>query len=186
MIHLIQSLYKVEAELRRKYFDDDGLMNYEGFIEERRRAVSPALSQMRVWLDHHVDMILPSSALGKAIAYTNGIWDKLMSYLESSWLTPDNNLAERAIRPFTIGRKNWVLSGGPRGAYASADLYSIIETAKLNDLDPYYYLRYLFTKLPSLPEEAYPSLLPWNIDSHDFFGLIEEDARLSLAAINMT
>lgn len=189
MITLVQGLYKIEAELRRKYFNGNvlkGLMNHECFIEDRRELVAPVLSQMRVWLDLHVDKVLPSSALGKAIAYTNGIWEKLMCYLESSWLTPDNNLAERAIRPFTIGRKNWVHSGGPRGAYASADLYSIIETAKLNDLDPYYYLRYLFTKLPSLPEEAYPSLLPWNIDPQDFFGLTEEDARLSLAAINMT
>jgi transposase len=92
MINLIQGLYKVEAELRRKNFDD-GSMNHECFINERRKAVAPVLAQMRTWLDCHVDMVLPSSALGKAIAYTNGIWDKLMCYLDSSWLTPDNNLA---------------------------------------------------------------------------------------------
>ena len=78
-----------------------------------------------------------------------------------------------------------MIRGGPRGAYASADLYSIIETAKLNGLDPYYYLRHLFTKLPTIPEAEYHSLLLWNIDPQDFHTLIIEDAKLSLEAINI-
>ena len=145
----------------------------------------PILARIGEWIDQYATLVLPSSALGKAIAYTREIWERLVRYLDSAWLTPDNNLAERAIRPFTVGRKNWVISGGPRGAYASADLYSIIETAKLNGLDPYYYLRHLFTKLPTIPEAAYHSLLPWNIDPQDFHTLIIEDARLSLEAINI-
>ena len=185
MVSLIQGLYKVEADLRRKYFVEENAMNLTGFIEERRTAAVPVLERIREWLDRYVDLVLPSSTLGKAIAYTREIWDRLVRYLDSAWLTPDNNLAERAIRPFTVGRKNWVISGGPRGAFASADLYTIIETAKLNGLDPYYYLRYLFTKLPTIPETEYPSLLPWNINPMDFHSLIFEDTRLSLAAIDI-
>ena len=112
----------------------------------------PILARIGEWIDQYATLVLPSSALGKAIAYTREIWERLVRYLDNVWLTPDNNLAERAIRPFTIRRKNWLIRGYPRDAYASADLYSIIETAKLNGLNPYYYLRYLFTKLPTIPE----------------------------------
>lgn len=185
MVSLIQGLYKIESELRQKYFGEGAMMDFEGFIDERRVAAGPVLAKIEEWLEQYAVLVLPSSALGKAIAYTREIWERLVRYLDSAWLTPDNNLAERSIRPFTVGRKNWVLSGGPRGAFASADLYSIIETAKLNGLDPYYYLRYLFTKLPTISEAEYPSLLPWNIDPQDFHSLIVEDARLSLAAISI-
>jgi transposase len=94
--------------------------------------------------------VAPQSALGKAISYTRELMPRLVRYIECPYLTPDNNEAERAIRPFTIGRKNWVISGGPRGAFASAALYSFIETAKLCGLEPYYYLRYVLTKLPTM------------------------------------
>jgi len=96
------------------------------------------------------------------------MWPRLARYHECLYLTPDNNEAERAIRPFAIGRKNWVISGGPRGAYASADLYSIIETAKLCGLEPYYYLRYILTKLPITDEASLENLLPWNVDPLSF------------------
>ena len=98
-------------------------------------------------------------------------------------LTPDSNEAERAIRPFTIGRKNWVIPGGPRGAFASAALYSVIETAKTCALEPYYYLRYILTKLPTTDSSDLPSLLPWNADPKDFGELTAEDARISLDSI---
>jgi hypothetical protein len=98
-------------------------------------------------------------------------------------LTPDNNEAERAVRPFTVGRNNWVLSGGPRGASASADIYSLIETFKLNNLEPYYALRYVLTKLPMTPCEKIDSLLPWNLKPENFHELTVEDARLSLDSI---
>ena len=92
-------------------------------------------------------------------------------------------IIERAIRPFTIGAKNWVISGGPRGAFASAVLYSFIETAKLCGLDPYYYLRYVLTKLPTTDQDSLASLLPWNVDTAGFGELTAEDARLSIDSI---
>ena len=78
--------------------------------------------------------------------------------------TPDNNLAENAIRPFVIGRKNWLFAGTPQGARASATIYSLIETAKANNLEPYKYLRFLFENLPFVEsEEDYEKLLPFNL-----------------------
>ena len=79
-----------------------------------------------------------------------------------------------------MGRKNWVLSGGPRGASASADIYSLIETFKLNALEPYYALRHILTRLPVTPADQLGTLLPWNIDPEAFHELIVEDARISL------
>jgi transposase len=92
--------------------------------------------------------IVPSSRTGQAITHTVKEWDKLVRYPNADFLTPDNNEIERAIRPFVIGRKNWLFSNTPRGAHASAAMYSIIESAKLNGFEPYHYLRFLFTNLP--------------------------------------
>ena len=81
-------------------------------------------------------------------------WPKLLRYLDVAELTPDTNAVERAIRPFVLGRKNWLFSGSPRGAEASATLFSIIETAKANGREPYWYLRELFEKLPLAHTDA--------------------------------
>ena len=95
-------------------------------------------------------------------------WNRLLVYLEHGDTTPDNNLAENAIRPFVIGRKNWLFSGTPEGAQASACLYSLIETAKANNLEPYKYFRYLLEKLPFISSETeLASLLPMNLRSKD-------------------
>ena len=93
-----------------------------------------------------------------------GQWPKLIRYFEDGSLSIDNNRAERAIKPFVIGRKNWMFSNTARGAQASAILYSIIETAKANGLTPFEYLQTLFDELPNQPESV-DHLLPWNIKS---------------------
>ena len=88
----------------------------------------------------------------------------MLRYLEHEDMTPDNNIAENAIRPFVIGRKNWLFAGSPRGAKASALFYTLIETAKANDLNPQRYLDYVLEHIieyddsPALLER----LLPWN------------------------
>ena len=93
--------------------------------------------------------------------YTLKQWHRLVEYCDHGEVTPDNNAAENAIRPFVVGRKNWLFSGTPEGAAASACLYSLIETAKANGLEPYKYLRYLFQKLPfATSEDDYRKLLP--------------------------
>jgi len=179
-IKMIGMMYHHEKELRGKYFGEGKSCDADAFAAERRELVLPILDQLKTWLKAKSHEVLPKSALGTAISYTLDLWPRLVRYLDCPQLTPDNNEAERAIRPFTVGRKNWVLSGGPRGASASATMYSLIETLKLNGLEPYYALRYILTKLPTTPAEQLGELLPWNIDPQDLYELVVEDASISL------
>jgi transposase len=120
------------------------------------------------WLDERVEQVPPTSKLGEAIGYARRQMPKIMRYLDAWFLTPDNNAVERAIRPFVIGRSNWLFSDTPRGAHASAAIYSLVETAKANGLEPYHYFRYLFTHLPTAnSEEDLEKLLPMNLRPTD-------------------
>ena len=110
------------------------------------------------------DEVPPTLLLGKAIHYSLAQWDKMVRYLESPCLTPDNNACENAIRPFVLGRKNWLFNKSPDGAESSCGMYSLIETAKENGLVPYQYLMALFEKAPlAKTSEDWEKLLPWNI-----------------------
>jgi hypothetical protein len=103
------------------------------------------------------------NALGKAISYLASNWSKLERYVEEGYLPLDNNAAERTIRPFVIGRKNWLFSDTPKGAKASAQLYSLVETAIANGQEPYTWLRHALERLPTATSvEDYETLLPWN------------------------
>jgi transposase len=105
------------------------------------------------------------SQIGQAIAYSLNQWEKLTAFLNDGRLEIDNNRSERSIKPFVIGRKNWLFANTPRGAKASAVIYSVIETAKENGLLPFQYLKYLFEQLPQLPDqnpEALEPYLPWS------------------------
>jgi hypothetical protein len=106
--------------------------------------------------------VLPQTALGQAIGYCQGQWDKLEAFLLDGRLELDNNRSERSIKPFVIGRKGWLFSNTPRGAKASAVVYSVVETAKENDLIPFEYLRHVFEKLPNLGDGELDELLPWS------------------------
>jgi hypothetical protein len=114
----------------------------------------------------------PSFNLAKAIRYAIKEWHKLIRYLDHAYLTPDNNIAENAIRPFVVGRKNWLFADTPRGAYASATLYSLVESAKANGLDPFNYLAWLFTELPGTPKERLRELLPHVADPAQVNGFV--------------
>ena len=110
----------------------------------------------------------PRSALGKAMNYAHKQWPKLIVYVEDGRLRIDNNLTENAIRPFVIGRKNWLFSDTVAGANASANLYSLIETAKANGIEPYGYLRAVFTALPQATSvDEIEALLPVPNDGED-------------------
>jgi transposase len=151
----IQQLYAVENEAREKYLDPE---NIEKLRQEKSK---PVLDRFKSWLEDKVHHVPPKSYLGGAIAYTLSQWPRLLVYLDDGRVPIDNNLVENAIRPFVIGRKNWLFAGSPRGARASARLYSIIETAKANGLDTYWYLRFLFDKLPqATSQEEIRALLP--------------------------
>lgn len=104
-------------------------------------------------------------SLGQAIQYCRNQWDKLEAFMQDGRLELDNNRSECSIKPFVIARKGWLFCNTSRGANASATIYSIVETAKENDLNPFQYLSYLFEKLPNLDIKdgrALDKLLPWS------------------------
>lgn len=132
--------------------------------ESRLSKTKPVLDELHVWLLAESKKTLPKSKLGEAIKYSLRQWDKLIVFLEDARLSVDNNLAERGIKPFVLGRKNFLFSKSPLGATASGLCYSIIETAKANNLIPFKYLTYLFEKLPNIDLENFDeldALLPW-------------------------
>lgn len=161
-IEYIGNLYQIEKQAREKE------LRPEEIYQLRQENTKPILDEFYKWLLAKVDLTPPKGLLGKAINYTLKYWDRLIRYVEDGRLRPDNNLAENAIRPFVIGRKNWIFNGSPNGAEASSNLYSLVETAKASGLNPYEYFRYLLEKLPhSETEEDYQNLLPRNIDPAD-------------------
>ena len=162
----IAKIYRVERDLRAQQ------LSPEQFLQNRKEQVLPILQDFKQWLQTRSFQVPPSALLGKAVNYALNEWEKLLRYLDSPYLTPDTNLIENAIRPFVIGRKNWLFSGSPRGAHASATLYSLIETAKANGIEPYRYLRYLFMKLPLVQsKDEYDRLTPQHLDPKDFESL---------------
>ena len=157
-IKYIRRLYDLENGLRSENLGD------AVFLEKRKKAAAVILSDFRKWLEKRQKELLPSSLLGEAVGYMFSQWDKLIAYLESPYLTPDNNACENAIRPFVLGRKNWLFCQSPQGAESSCAIYSLIKTAKQNGLVPFKYLMALFEKTPLVKSpDDWKKLLPWNI-----------------------
>ena len=117
---------------------------------KRLELEKPVLDALLAWANETSAKTAPKSALGKALQYLREQWPYLVRYLEDGRLELSNNRAERSIKPFVIGRKNWLFSNTPAGAQSSAVIYSLIETAKENDLDPYRYLVWLLNHAPGL------------------------------------
>ena len=108
--------------------------------------------------------MLPGSLLGKALHYLSAQWSKLKLYVTAGEYPIDNNACENSIRPFVIGRKNWLFSDTVAGANASANLYSLMQTCAVNAVDGYQYLRALLVALPKAQTaDDYEALLPWTI-----------------------
>jgi transposase len=153
----IQALYRIEAEIKHLPPEDKQRVRLEKAL--------PLLKEMKVWLDHALLQVAPSSLTGEALAYLAKQWPKLTVYCQDGRLEIDNNSVERAIRPFVIGRRNWLFTDTVHGVKASANLYSLIETAKLNGLEPYRYLTHVFETLPKARStEDIERLLPWQFD----------------------
>jgi transposase len=163
-LRFIGKLYRIERETAAMSATERHRIRHE-----RSR---PIVDQIRDWLDESVGSVPPQSLTGKALGYLDKQWPKLVRYLENGRLRMDTNLVENAIRPFVVGRKNWLFADTVRGAEASANLYSVIETAKVNGIEPYAYLRHIFAELPKATMlEDIERLLPNRVDREQIRGV---------------
>jgi len=155
-IAAIGELYAIEAQARE--------LNDEQRQSLRQQHSRPVLARIEELLLRHLHTVTPGSLLGKALHYMAGQWPKLVRYVDNGAWPIDNNLCENAIRPFCVGRRNWLFTDTVGGANASANLYSLIETCKANGVDPYRYLVKLFERLPTAhTADDYDALLPWHL-----------------------
>ena len=155
-------LFAVERDLEDTTSDE----RYQARLERSR----PVLDAFSAWLHDQSVKALPKSAFGQAVAYCLNQWDKLEAFMQDGRLEISNNRSERSIKPVVIGRKNWLFANTPRGAEASAVIYSIAETAKENGLNPFAYLCHLFERLPNIDLEdpsAIDELLPYSTSLPD-------------------
>lgn len=150
-------LFDVERKLSDKTPEERYILRLE--------QSQPILEEFHSWLKTQKKQVLPKTSLGQAITYCLNQWDKLKRILLDGRLEISNNRAERGIKPFVLGRKNWMFSNTAKGAKSSAIIYSVVETAKANGLSPFHYLKYLFEKLPTIDlsdQEQLDQLLPWS------------------------
>ena len=150
----IRKLYAIEADIESLSVDKKYL--------ERQKRSKPLLADIKQWLDKNITRLEKGSLTYKAMSYTLNQWKKLTVYCEDGRLDISNAAAENAIRPFAVGRKNWLFADTPKGAHASAIYYSLIESAKLNRLEPFAYIQQVLQKLPLADTvEKLEQLLPW-------------------------
>jgi transposase len=157
-INQIRQLFDIERQIKR--------CTPEERLTLRNQRSRKIAENFHEWLLEIGPGILPKSLLGTAVTYGLNQWENLVRFLEDGRIELHNNRAERSIKPFVIGRKNWLFANTPKGARASATIYSIIETAKENRLNPYAYLNHLFEILPNLAsrdDATLEELLPWNV-----------------------
>jgi transposase len=153
----IQALYAIERSLKEASVEERYLAR-----QERSR---PVVEKLRQWLDLSRDSVPPQSLTGKAMTYMDRQWPKLVRVLDDGRLPLDTNAVENVIRPFVVGRKNWLFADTIAGARASANLYGLIETAKDNGIEPWRYLRQLFEELPKIDSiDQLQALMPHKID----------------------
>lgn len=162
-LRFCNQLFAIERDLQR--------VTSEERYRLRLQRSQPVLDQFSEWLCTQTEKVLPKSLLGQAIQYCRNQWGQLKAFLQDGRLELDNNRSERSIKSVVIGRKNWLFSNTPRGAQASAIIYSIVETAKANGLNPFHYLVYLFETLPNMDladKDELDSLLPCSSTLPDF------------------
>lgn len=157
-IEYINKLFELEKNLE--------VLSPKGRKEQRLIQEKPVLEAFWSWAEKACVGILLKSKLGVAFTYAFNKKEGLMNYLLDGNCAFSNNLAENSIRPFTIGRKNWLFSGSPAGAAASAGIYSLIETAKANGINPNKYIQFILSDIPGSAFMEYPEFLedymPWD------------------------
>ena len=155
-VAMIGRLYGMEREHKDATMDARYAARQEQSI--------PVLNELHDWMAKMLPKVPPKSALGAALSYMRDYWGKRVRYTERGDLPIDNNRCENAIRPFVVGRKAWLFSDTPAGAHASAIIYSLVETAKANGIEPYTWLRHVLEYLPAARTvDEMEKLLPWNL-----------------------
>jgi hypothetical protein len=153
-LRYFSALYEVEREARERKLDA------KGRLELRQQRAKPIAEALRQWLTRQRGQVPDGSATAKAIDYSQGRWAALTRYLEDGDLPIDNNHIENRIRPVALGRSNWLFAGSLRAGQRAAAIMSLIQSAKLNGLDPYRYLKDVLERLPTQPASRIAELLP--------------------------
>jgi transposase len=163
----IGKVYAIEREIKElgeKHESLGDTLPLHVVLKLRQEKSAPIMTAFKQWVDELLPGVPPKSALGKALAYTTSQWGKVCLFLTHPELPADNNYCEQQVRNFVIGRKAWVFCDSKIGATASANLYSLVMSARANDVEPFEYLVYVFEHLPSATTvEAFEALLPWNV-----------------------
>lgn len=155
-IDLIGRLYEVE----RRMNDSPHRIRYR----VRQAESAPILQEFKSWLDDMQPRVAPKSPLGRAVGYALDQWDFVSRYVEDGRLAIDNNIAERDVKSVVIGRKNWLFADSEAGMLTNAVMYSLIQTATANGLNPYEYLKFVIETMPTLRSASeVEQLLPWNM-----------------------
>jgi transposase len=163
----IGPVYRIEGQikaLRAEYQQRGETLPLETVLTLRQEKSKPILEKFKAWIDQLLPATPPNSALGKALGYATRQWPKLVRHLDHPEIPVDNNYSEQQIKHFATGRKAWLFSYDASSAQASANLFSLVMTCRINDIEPYAYLNHLFEQLPAASTvEQIEALLPWNV-----------------------
>ena len=162
-VDMITKLFHIDNQFDR--------LTVEDRFQKRQECLKKPMDDFFAWVEKEYEQALPKSKYGQAIEYARNQKQKALRVLEDGRLEMENNMAERAVKPFVIGRKNWLFSDTPRGAEASCILYSIVQTALMNSLIPYEYLKYVMESMRDMgryTDDAIDKLLPWSKELPDY------------------
>ena len=152
-------------ELMRKLYITEREAREQGLSPEQRKQLrieesKPVLQELEKWMKEQLPDVLPKSSIGQAIAYTLGLWNRLTRYIENGQVEIDNNLIENSIRPVAIGRKNYLFAGSHEAAQQAAMIYSFLGTCKINNIEPYGWLKNTLQRIPDQSIQKLDELLP--------------------------
>lgn len=152
----IGDLYAIERKCNER--DDPPDVRHQ----HRQKEAVPILNELEQWIKQEINIVAPKSPMGKALAYTLGLWPRLRAYVQDGQYLIDNNLIENTIRPMAIGRKNYLFAGSDRAASHAALMYSLLGTCKLHGVEPFTYLRDVIACIPEHKANKLSELLPYN------------------------
>lgn len=150
----MQKVYAIEREAR------ESKLSYDERLKLRQERSVPILKELRSWMIENYKAVVPKSPIGQALHYCLERWDKLVVFTTNGKLEIDNNMVENAIRPVAVGRKNYLFAGSHNGAQRAAMLYSFLGTCKINDINPFEWLRSTLDRMPNHPVNKISELLP--------------------------